>query len=202
MKNLAGHSQTPTERKREYNRRYYAARREELRAYQSKYNKKNAERIRAFMADYRAKNGDSVRRKRREQYAAYYKPKVLATNRRCVAERIKSDIVFRISTRLRSRLGAALKRCPKKGSAIRDLGCSIEQLKIYLASKFSHGMSWENYGRNGWHIDHIKPLSLFDLTDANELRAACHFTNLQPLWALDNIRKGASAVGEKYHVLT
>jgi hypothetical protein len=76
-------------------------------------------------------------------------------------------------------------------SSIDYLGCEIEELRRYLESKFLPGMSWENYGRNGWHIDHIIPLSSFDLSDPGQFRKACHFTNLQPLWAKDNLTKGA-----------
>lgn len=85
----------------------------------------------------------------------------------------------------------AIRSNAKSGSAVRDLGCSIANLKLYLESKFTEGMSWDNYGRSGWHIDHIVPLSHYDLTDREQLLKACHFTNLQPLWAKDNYRKGA-----------
>lgn len=78
---------------------------------------------------------------------------------------------------------------PKSGSAIRDLGCSMEELKVYLESKFQPGMSWDNYSFTGWHIDHIIPLSSFDLTDPEQFKQACHYTNLQPLWAEDNFKK-------------
>jgi hypothetical protein len=77
----------------------------------------------------------------------------------------------------------------KVGSAVRDLGCSIEELKFYLETQFQEGMSWDNYSLNGWHIDHIVPLTYFDLTDRDQLLKACHYTNLQPLWAEDNHRK-------------
>ena len=84
----------------------------------------------------------------------------------------------------------ALQKSYKKGSAVKDLGCSINFLKQYLESLFQPGMSWDNYGRNGWHIDHKKPLSKFNLSDREDLLRACHYTNLQPLWATDNIKKG------------
>jgi len=91
---------------------------------------------------------------------------------------------------LRSRFKRALNGNYKNGSAIRDLGCSIEFLKSYLENKFAIGMSWENYGE--WHIDHIMPLASFDLTDRDQVKQACHYTNLQPLWAEDNLKKGTS----------
>ena len=68
------------------------------------------------------------------------------------------------------------------------LGCSMEALKIYLENQFSTGMSWDNYGK--WHLDHIKPCCIFDLTDIEQQKICFHYTNLQPLWAIDNIKKG------------
>lgn len=100
----------------------------------------------------------------------------------------KNDIQYILSKRLRSRLYDALKGNFKTGSAMSDLGCSIDFLKEYLESKFQDGMTWPNYGL--WHIDHVRPLSSFDLTDRNQLLEACNYTNLQPLWAEDNIKKG------------
>lgn len=100
------------------------------------------------------------------------------------------DENFRLARNLRKRLRTSLKLNFKSGSAIGDLGCTIDELKLYLQSKFQEGMSWNNYGRYGWHIDHIVPLSKFDLTDREQLKTACHYTNLQPLWWNDNLRKG------------
>jgi len=106
----------------------------------------------------------------------------------------QKTMIDRIKLSLRSRLCAALKNDYKTGSAVRDLACSIEEFKRHLESKWQEGMSWDNYGLKGWHIDHVKPLSKFDLTSPEELKKACHYTNLQPLWAEDNIKKGDSDV--------
>jgi len=102
--------------------------------------------------------------------------------------RHRNDPQFKLRNILRSRLHTALKGNKKVGSAVTDLGCTIEFLKQYLESKFSPGMSWENHGE--WHVDHIVPLVAFDLTDRDQLVKACHYTNLQPLWREDNLRKG------------
>ncbi len=83
----------------------------------------------------------------------------------------------------------AIKTNAKIGSAVRDLGCSVSELMAHLEIKFQPGMTWENWG--SWHIDHIKPLASFDLTNREQFLIACHYTNLQPLWASDNLAKGA-----------
>jgi hypothetical protein len=93
---------------------------------------------------------------------------------------------------LRSRLNHAIKGGDKMGSAINDLGCSIEELKKHLEFKWKSGMTWDNWSISGWHIDHIKPLSSFNLEDKTHFLEACHYTNLQPLWAVDNLKKGST----------
>lgn len=105
--------------------------------------------------------------------------------------RYMTDINFRIRDCLRSRLHKALKNGYKAGSAVRDLGCSIESLKGYLESRFLSGMSWENHGsgKDKWNIDHIIALSSVDLTDREQLTKVCHYTNLRPLWQPDNVRR-------------
>jgi len=90
---------------------------------------------------------------------------------------------------LRVRINDILKERIKVGSAVNDLGCSIDMLKQHLESKFQLGMTWENHSVDGWHVDHIVPLSKFDLTIKEEFQKACHYTNLQPLWAKDNLVK-------------
>lgn len=102
-------------------------------------------------------------------------------------ERYKKDPIFKLSLNLRNRLNRAVERGTKTGSAVQDLGCSISDFKIYLESKFQPGMTWENHGE--WHIDHIIPLSKVDLKNVDEFKKAVHFTNLQPLWAKENIKK-------------
>lgn len=112
---------------------------------------------------------------------------------KCGAEkrkkRMEEDLNFKLSARLRDRLNNALTNNQKAGSAVDDLGCSVEELKRHLESQFQPGMTWKNWSHDGWHIDHIKPLISFDLTDRNQFLEACHYTNLQPLWAKDNFSK-------------
>lgn len=104
-----------------------------------------------------------------------------------IRDKRKNDIIFRLSSVLRTRLTMAVRQGNKGGSAVSDLGCSIEELKNYLQDRFKEGMSWNNYGK--WHIDHIKPISKFDLRDRKQCLEACNYTNLQPMWKIDNIIK-------------
>ncbi|HEC63737.1 MAG TPA: hypothetical protein ENI23_00420 [bacterium] len=116
-------------------------------------------------------------------------------------ERRRSDIDFKIRCNLRSRISTIIKNNVKVGSAIKDLGCSLDCLKKYLKNKFYNNpetgekMTFENYGK--WHIDHIKPLSSFDLANRDQFLAACHYNNLQPLWAKDNLHKSNKLDWEK-----
>lgn len=105
-------------------------------------------------------------------------------------ERIKrrTNPQVRLSVNLRTRINRAIANNQKAGSAVRDLGCSVADLRKHLETLFAPGMSWENYGR--WHIDHIIPLCHFDLTQKDQFLKACHYSNLQPLWAEANYRKG------------
>lgn len=104
-------------------------------------------------------------------------------------ERRKTDPMFRAIACLRSRLGMALTDWHKSKPTMELLGCSKEELKIHLESKFQDGMSWENHGigRDKWHIDHIIPLS--KAQTLLELEQLFHCSNLQPLWGSDNIKK-------------
>lgn len=105
-----------------------------------------------------------------------------------IKNRKLTDINFKLADSLRCRLRSAIKKNTKTGSAVRDLGCTIEELKVYLEKQFKDGMTWQNHGK--WHIDHIIPLISFNLEDREQFLKACHYTNLQPLWAKDNLSKG------------
>ena len=108
--------------------------------------------------------------------------------------RLKSDIQYKLGCCLRRRLGCALKGNQKVGSAVRDLGCSIVEFKKYIESQFQTGMSWDNYGYRGWHLDHKIPLAKFDLTDRQQFLIANHYTNLQPMLGTDNMKKSALSI--------
>jgi hypothetical protein len=103
----------------------------------------------------------------------------------------RKNILYRIENQIRCRTAIAIKGGPKIGKYEKYIGCTTEELKQYLENKFLPGMTWQNWGRYGWHIDHIIPISSFDLSNENDFLKAFHFTNLQPLWASDNLSKGS-----------
>lgn len=106
------------------------------------------------------------------------------------SKRRKEDANYRIGKCQRGRIRELLVGKKKCAPTLKLLGCSLVELKTYLESLFQLGMSWENYGKNGWHIDHIIPCAAFDLSKPEEQHKCFHYTNLQPLWAIDNLRKG------------
>jgi len=110
-------------------------------------------------------------------------------NKRIFArQKFKNDMSYRILSNLRTRLWKAVKSNVKSASTKELLGCTVEFLKKHLQSKFKSGMSFENYGK--WHVDHIKPCIKFDLSKPEEQHKCFHYTNLQPLWAKENWKKG------------
>lgn len=116
----------------------------------------------------------------------------LANNKVYNAFKRETDPLFVLRNGLRGRLASAIKCGTKGGSAVRDLGCSIEFLKQRLESLWTEGMSWDNYGnkKEQWNIDHKAPLSWFDLFDPEHVQLACHYHNLRPMWASKNVAKG------------
>lgn len=126
---------------------------------------------------------------RRKAYREKIKDKFREYHRIYENKRRKAEPEYKLKHTLRNRIRKAFQGGYKTGSSVRDLGCTILEFKKYLESKFQEGMTWENYGRYGWHIDHITPLSSFDLTDREQFLKACHYTNMQPLWAKDNLKK-------------
>ena len=103
-----------------------------------------------------------------------------------------SDPQTKLKINLRSRLGRIIRKnnITKTNSALTLVGCDLPFLIKYLEDQFKEGMSWHNWSLDGWHIDHIIPLDAFDLTDIEEQKKAFHYTNLQPLWAKENLSKG------------
>ena len=100
-----------------------------------------------------------------------------------------NDFNLKLKCNIRRRILLVLKGIGKSQNTLNLLGCTIPEVKSYLESKFLPGMTWENHGVHGWHIDHIIPCAFFILTDYQEQKFCFHYTNLQPLWAKDNLKK-------------
>jgi hypothetical protein len=104
--------------------------------------------------------------------------------------RRKEDMFFKIKGNLSSRLSDIINKRNLSTNTFELIGCDRETFMFYIEEQFVKDMSWKNYGLKGWHVDHIIPLSSFDLTIEEEVKKACHYTNLQPLWWEDNLKKG------------
>jgi hypothetical protein len=100
----------------------------------------------------------------------------------------------------RRRIINALKRydSEKECSSLDYLGCTIQEFRQYLQDKFTDGMKWENQGEDGWHIDHIRPCASFNLELESELRMCFHYSNTQPMWGAENLKKGATYCEETF----
>ena len=151
----------------------------------TKWNQENKETHTEHQRTFAKKNPDRIKLASQEYREKY-------PNRRKEAEcrYLASHPEARIRGNLRRRLYNFLKETNqvKIASAVDELGCTVEELRKHLESKFQLGMTWKNYG--DWEIDHIKPLISFNMFNIEEVRQACHYTNLQPLWAEDNRSKG------------
>ena len=158
----------------------YRENRSHIRAYRKQYEH-----------DYYLNNIASAKASRSEWYKKN-KTSVIKRGAAYQRQRSCSDTGFRLLKSMRHRVHLALKsRDSSKASSTTVLiGCTIEELKHHLESKFTSGMTWENYGK--WHVDHIRPCASFDLNNPEEQKVCFHYSNLQPLWARDNIVKGSS----------
>lgn len=125
---------------------------------------------------------------KRQEYRKNYKNRKHEQRK----ERRNSDVIFNLVNRVRCRIWKYLtiNNITKKNRTLDIVGCTPQELKEHLEKQFSNGMTWEN--RIEWHIDHIIPLS--SAKTEEELYKLCHYTNLQPLWAVENMKKGNKIV--------
>jgi hypothetical protein len=157
--------------------------RENNKEYLKEYSKKKYQENKELLAEnkkkWRKENKDKINEYRR----SYQK------------NRLKYDPLFKLKSSIRNRINTSFKRSGyKKNSKIFDiLGCSFDDFKIYLESMFVENMSWENQGK--WHLDHIIPIS--SAKSENDILRLNHYTNFQPLWAEDNIKKSNKIIDEK-----
>jgi len=171
--------------------------------------KNNYKKYRQMKRDYE-KNSESYRKWKKNYQAKYYRKNKIKLNKkhknwvrknknkmRLYAQKkhykmMKTNIQYKIKRNLRKRLQIELRKkfVSKKSSIEKILGCSVDFFKKYIESKFVEGMSWDNYGFYGWHIDHIIPCVKFNLEYEEEQKKCFNYKNLQPLWATENLSKG------------
>ena len=101
--------------------------------------------------------------------------------------RYRNDVQFRLGHLLRKRIRKFVAQKMKSASTMELLGCTRDEFRLHLEKQFTRGMTWENAGE--WEIDHIIPCAKFDLSDAKHQRMCFHFSNMQPMWKMENIKK-------------
>lgn len=180
---------------KEYMKWYRENNKEKLKLSKKRYYQDNREleclRSRTYNAEHTEEKA-----KKGQQYYQNNRETIIKKQYLYKKKKLKENINFRLAENLRSRARSAIKNGSKSGSVVADLMISIVDFKVYLEERFypnpdtGEVMSWENYGRPngklGWDIDHIIPLSAFDLTDREQFLKAAHFSNLRPMWAKQN----------------
>lgn len=139
-----------------------------MQGYNAEYYEKNKEKLNADSRERNAKNRPQINRHQKLRY--------------------DSDHLYKLTRLLRGRVVDALAGKTKSARTVELLGAPWVWVEVHLESLFKPGMTWENHGPV-WHIDHIRPCASFDLADPEQQRMCFHWTNLQPLFALDNLRK-------------
>lgn len=155
----------------------YSNNKDKYLAKNKEYRQLNTERIKLRRKKYLEKNPDSFKKwleKNREHRKNYI-------------NNYNSNPLNKMKNSLRSRINELMNKKYENPKTIDLLGCNYEFFISYIESKFELGMCWANYGYRGWHLDHIIPLS--SAKNENELIKLFHYTNLQPLWSLDNLKK-------------
>jgi hypothetical protein len=156
----------------------------------AEWRKKNPERVSELRHDYYEKNKEDIIKK-----SVKYKKEHANERREYIRKykkaRKQNDIKYRLRELLGNRIRIAISLAyGAKAFNTKDLlGCTVEEIRTFLEAEFEEGMTWENHGE--WHIDHIRPCASFNLEDPEEQKRCFHWTNLQPLWAADNLSKGA-----------
>jgi hypothetical protein len=180
------------------------------------YRDNNKDKISQHDKEYQAKNKDKIAKKSKE-YRDTHKDKLKARsqsyyqrNREQILSKVKAYTeqnrekilkyksewqknnytpYRRVVKSLRRRILGVLNGTNKSASTLELLGCSFDEFIKYIENQFTDGMTWDNYGKYGWHLDHIKECYTFDLTKPEEQQKCFHYTNLRPLWAKDNLSR-------------
>ena len=180
-------------------REYREENKDKIRESTRKYREENKDKIKESTRKYREENKDKIREYREEnkdkmrEHIKKYREENKDKIRESTKIKYKKNPNFRLRKLIRSRLINVLKNndIKKTSKSAELLGCTIQEAREHIEKQFKEGMTWDNHGFKKWHIDHIMPCASFDLTDSDQQKKCFHYTNLQPLWAHENMSKGA-----------
>jgi hypothetical protein len=158
---------------------------ENCQIYDKKYRENNCQLIKTKRVKAYQRDKVKIANRKKEEYQ-----RNKAKHNERIGRRLK-NIQYKIKSNLSRRIRSFLKKKEFNLNTLNLLGCNLSFFKDFIENKFQKGMSWDNYGLYGWHLDHIRPCSSFDLTNQEDVRICFHYTNFQPLWAKDNLSKGA-----------
>lgn len=181
----------------EYQKNYHIQHKEMINKRHKKYYQIHRDRMKKWRIEYYYNHREEELERKHiydemnQEKIKSYRKSHRKNHNKYISDRCKKDLNFKLRRILCGRIRIALKTQAKHSSTVNLCDCSIEFLKHYLENKFKPGMSWNNWNENGWHIDHIRPCASFDLSKPSEQRKCFHYTNLQPLWAEDNRKKGS-----------
>jgi hypothetical protein len=167
------------EKLNEYLKKYYKNNKEKHKEYRKEYYENNKEKLNEYNKEYRINNKEKLNE---------YK-----TNKK------QTNPLFKLRINISGLIYQSIKKkgFTKRSQTYKILGCTYEEFKIHLENQFTKGMNWENQGE--WHLDHIYPVSL--AKDEEELYKLNHYTNFQPLWAEDNLKKGNKVIEQQLKLL-
>lgn len=181
----------------ELSRNHYRKTKKVRKEYAQQYYSQNKEEQHKRCKEWYQKNKVKLKPRQRELYIK---------NKEKINQRSKNralvDPAYKIRGLISRRINRAIKfsNTTKAGHTIELLGCSYKEAREYLEKLFEPGMSWENHGVKGWHIDHIKPCAAFDLTNPDEQKKCFHYTNLRPLWSSLNTSKNSMYNGVRHYI--
>jgi hypothetical protein len=183
---------------------YYLKNKEHINKKSNKYREDNREQLLIYQKKYREKNKVTLNKKKRQKYEEspeifYLRTKLYIENNKEKVNKYKNQynkkkkkesVLYRLRSLMRDRLNkyTKYKSINKNNTTFEIIGCTPQFLKEHLENQFVDNMNWDNQGLFGWHIDHIIPLS--SAKTEEELYKLCNYSNLQPLWAEDNLKKG------------
>jgi len=175
------------ERTKARRKKYSESNKQKIKEQRKLHYERNKEKIKAEAALW-IKNNKERKKNNDKAWQQANRQKVIKQNEASKKVRIATDLLSAVKNKLRNAISNAFRRIKqnKPTNTQSLLGCTWEEAKVHLESLFEEGMTWENHGVHGWHIDHIRPLASFNL---DEIHLANHISNFQPLWAVDNLAK-------------